>query len=260
MTGIPRVDDVWPTLSSAGQFILGHAGARPRLKAGRGNLVTGADQRVESFVSAELEGLGFGPVVRGEESSSDDDSAPTGRGWIVDPIDGTQNFVHKYPASAVSVAWTDGSQIRAGFVYDMWLDELFVGVSGEGASRNGEPIQPGSVGSLAEALVGTGVPYDPDRLEDFFTLTRFLVERTEGVRIKGPASLDLCYVACGRLDAYIEFDLQWWDYAAGRVIVEEAGASFSGLDRSVITTEKSSVASAHTGLLNELLTAYAEHA
>ena len=148
--------------------------------------------------------------------------------WYIDPLDGTTNFAHGYPHFAVSIALAREDEMQVGLVYDPVRDETFSAVRGEGARLNGAAIRVSDTGRLEHALLGTGFPYDRRRHAGFYVA--FLAEamrRSQGVRRAGSAALDLCYVACGRLDAFWEWKLRPWDVAAGRLIVEEAGGRAS---------------------------------
>ena len=144
--------------------------------------------------------------------------------WIVDPLDGTKNFIHGYPAYAVSVAARDRDGVLAGAVYDPTRDELFSGARGGGATLNGEPISVARPEELDRALIGTGFPFRHRHLAEAY-LDSFgaVLTATSDVRRGGSASLDLAYVACGRLDGFWELGLSPWDMAAGWLLIEEAG-------------------------------------
>jgi myo-inositol-1(or 4)-monophosphatase len=148
--------------------------------------------------------------------------------WIVDPLDGTKNFAQGIPNFCVSVALERRGELQLGVVFDPIHDEVFLGVRGHGAWCNGRPIQVSRKTTLASAFVGTGCPH---RIRKFarsvgLTFERMAV-RTLGVRFRGVGALDLCYVACGRLDGYWELDQSPWDIAAGALIVQEAGGRMS---------------------------------
>jgi myo-inositol-1(or 4)-monophosphatase len=138
-----------------------------------------------------------------------------------------------------------------GLVYDPYLDEMYVGdTTRRRATLNGVPFSRRGSTDIEHALAATGVPYRDERMADFHRLFASLTRNTQGVRVKGPASLDLCYVAIGRLDVYIEFDLFPWDYAAGLVIAEAAGAVVSAIDGSPLAFARSSVLAADKELVS----------
>jgi len=144
--------------------------------------------------------------------------------WYLDPLDGTTNFAHGFPHFAVSLALERGGKLLLGIVHDPLRNETFCARRGGGASLNGRPIHVSAVTDLEQALLGTGFPYDRREHLDFYLgfLADFMV-RAQGVRRVGSAALDLCYVACGRLDGFWEWKLKPWDTAAGALIVAEAG-------------------------------------
>ncbi len=151
--------------------------------------------------------------------------------WIIDPLDGTTNFLHGYPEYAVSIAAHDAAGLRAAVVLNSATGELFEATRGGGARRDGQDIRVSDMDDLDLALVGTGFPFKklhvlPAYLE---TMSRVL-RSTAGIRRAGAAALDLCDLACGRLDAFWEYWLMPWDVAAGALIVREAGGVFEELE------------------------------
>ena len=154
-----------------------------------------------------------------------------GRVWLVDPLDGTTNFVHGFPWISVSVAlWIDNAP-AVGVVVDVTTGDEYTAVAGGGARANGSPIAVSSVEDFGEALIVTGFPYERrERIEVCDTRFRRILGTVQGVRRLGAASLDMCMVACGRMDGYWEEDLPPWDMGAGTLLVMEAGGIVS--DRS----------------------------
>lgn len=151
--------------------------------------------------------------------------------WIVDPLDGTTNWMHGYPEYAASVAAVDDRSLRVGVVLNSATDELFQAVRGAGAVRDGAPISVSGVSELEMALVGTGFPFKkPEVLEPYLATLGRVITRTSGARRAGSAALDLCDLACGRLDAFFEYWLQPWDVAAGALVLREAGGVFEPLE------------------------------
>jgi len=152
--------------------------------------------------------------------------------WIVDPLDGTTNFVHGIPMYAVSIALAKGSEIIVGVVYEINLDESFAAYEGFPSTCNGIPIQVSRVSELAHSLVAAGFPYDDGgKLEEYLQLLKYFIKNSHGLRRLGSAAVDLCYVACGRVEGYLEYNLQSYDVAAGTLIVKQAGGKvtdFSG--------------------------------
>jgi myo-inositol-1(or 4)-monophosphatase len=150
-------------------------------------------------------------------------SGSSGRRWVVDPLDGTTNYLYRYPAWAVSVALEDGEGGLAGVVFDPLSEELFSATRGGGAFVNGAPIRVRDPDELGRALVATGFGYDPDVRRGQAEVLLRVLPHVRDVRRAGAAALDLCHVAAGRLDGYFERGINHWDWAAGALIVEEAG-------------------------------------
>lgn len=152
--------------------------------------------------------------------------------WIIDPLDGTTNFIHGIPCYAVSIALEHQGQVILGVVYEVVHDECFSAWKGGGAWLNGSPIRVSDRQNLSESLIATGFPiYNFSRLEGYLLALTELMKCTHGLRRIGSAATDLCYVACGRMDAYFEYNLNAWDVAAGALIVIEAGGTVCDFSR-----------------------------
>ncbi len=193
---------------------------------GAADIVTATDVEAQRKVVGRLRRAFPGHGILAEEGL---DTRPgTEWRWIVDPLDGTKNFARGIPTFCVSIAAEYRGRVELGVVNDPVHGELFVAVRGQGAWCNGKPIRVSDVGSLRAAFMATGCPHRVGRyLESIMaTFGRFAV-RSLGVRDRGAGALDLCYVACGRLDGYWELDQSPWDIAAGGLIVEEAGGRMS---------------------------------
>ncbi len=148
--------------------------------------------------------------------------------WIVDPLDGTTNFIHAIPVFAVSIALLDGDATVAGVVYDVMKGECFYAWHDGGAYLNGSPVHVSPAGHLGDALLATGFPYSDFSLMDkYLQLLGFLMGNCHGIRRMGSAATDLAYVACGRFEGFFEYGLRPWDVAAGALIVKEAGGNIS---------------------------------
>lgn len=188
------------------------------------------------------------PVVR-EESGGD--LPDGGRVWLVDPIDGTTNFMRGFPWMGVSVAlWIDDAA-AVGVVVDISNGDEYTAVVGRGAWLNGSPIGVSRVQDLGEALIVTGFPYDrSERAEICDTRFRRVLSSAQGIRRLGAASLDLCMVACGKLDGYWEEDLSPWDMGAGVLMVIEAGGTVTDQSGGAVTTRTPFVV-ASNGLIHD---------
>ena len=196
--------------------------------------VSEVDRAAESSVIEVLARLRPDDGVLAEESGGQLD--PTGRRWIIDPLDGTVNFLHSIPHVGVSVALWDGADPVACAVIDVMRDETFTAAAGEGAELNGHPMAVSTRAELISCVVGTGFPYDRDRFGmDYAATIGHVLSRVRGVRRHGAAVLDFAWVACGRLDGFWEFNLAPWDVAAGLLLVQEAG----GISADLATTPAS---------------------
>ncbi|MDR2165817.1 MAG: inositol monophosphatase [Zoogloeaceae bacterium] len=150
--------------------------------------------------------------------------------WIVDPLDGTTNFIHGFPQYAVSIALAKGGQIEQAVVFDPTRNELFTASKGNGAFLNDRRIRVSRRAKLNEALIGTGFPYRVfEHIDVYLDIFREIAQKATGLRRPGAATLDLAYVAAGRLDGFWEFGLAPWDMAAGSLLVSEAGGLISDL-------------------------------
>ena len=194
------------------------------------DFVTNVDLAVQHTLRSKLEALAPEVQFLGEEGERTpiDYNAPF---WILDPVDGTTNLIHQFQHSAISLALVEHGQVVFGLVHHPYTLECFTAQRGGGAFRNGHPIRVSSTSRLADSLLSVGtVPGRRDLADQAFHQMRLLYDRCQDVRRTGCASLDLCWVACGRLDGYVELALQPWDYAAGLLLVEEAGGRITTPD------------------------------
>ena len=144
--------------------------------------------------------------------------------WIIDPVDGTTNYMHGVPIFAISIALMQKDKIVSGVVYEINRDECFTAWSGGGAYLNDKPIKVSATKYLKDSLIATGFPYyDFDKMENYLNILKELMQKTHGLRRLGAASVDLVYTACGRFEGFFEYNLKPWDVAAGTLIVQEAG-------------------------------------
>lgn len=190
---------------------------------GFANYVTEIDYKVQELLTAKLMEIIPGSNIIGEESKHNiyDIEKPT---WIVDPVDGTTNLMHGYRHSAISVGLYKENAPYMGFIYNPYLKEMFFAEAGKGAYLNDIPIKVTKNESLEECLAGFGTtPYDRSNADKTFEIVTTFFKKCRDVRRSGSAALDMAYVACGRMDLFFEMTLQPWDYAAGLIILSEAG-------------------------------------
>ncbi len=160
--------------------------------------------------------------------------------WIIDPLDGTINFAHGLPMSSVSIGLEKGGKMLMGGIYNPMLGELFLGERGKGATLNGQRIRVSKQTKLISSLLVTGFPYDRQKHGQYYLkFVGAMLKHCMGLRRLGSAALDLAYVACGRFEAFWEFNLQPWDVAAGMLIVEEAGGKVTDMRGNLIASGKS---------------------
>ena len=184
--------------------------------------VTQADRESESAIIATIRQALPDDDILAEESGGN--PLELTRLWIIDPLDGTVNFLHQVPHVGVSVALYEQGLPRVGVVIDVFRDEIFTAAAGHGAFRNREPISVSTQGDLGAALVATGFPYDRrTHAASYTAIVGEMLTHIQGIRRMGTASLDLAWVACGRYDAFWELKLAPWDVAAGILLIREAG-------------------------------------
>ena len=222
-------------LREAGELLRDRERAAEVRAKGRTDFVTAVDTRVQAFLRDALAELDPGVQFMAEEkdNAAIDPARPV---WILDPVDGTTNLIHRFRHSAVSLALTKAGQILFGVVYNPYSGECFTARQGRGAFCNGIPIRVSGTERLGDSLISVGtVPGCRELADTAFRQMRELYDRCQDVRRTGCASLDLCWVACGRLDSYVELMLQPWDYAAGLLLVEEAGGRVTAPDGSPLS-------------------------
>ena len=187
---------------------------------GDADLVTAADRKSEALIRERIKETWPGHDILGEEEGFRDTGSDFR--WYVDPLDGTTNFAHGFPVFCVSMGLQHKGEMIAGVCFDPTRNEMFAAERDQGATLNDNPIRVSTTALLKEALVGTGFPSHKRHKNPNIHFYHQITLRSHGVRRAGSAALDLCYVACGRLDGFWEFNLNPWDTAAGTLIVEEA--------------------------------------
>ena len=200
-------------------------------RKGRNDFVSEADHAAEAAVVDVILKHYPDHASLAEEGGAQGDSDYT---WVIDPLDGTTNFLHGFPIFCVSVAVVHKGRVEHGAVYDPMRNELFTASKGAGAQLDGRKIRVSGQTNLDRALLGTGFPYRDSNLATppYMRMLEKAIKNTSGIRRCGAAALDLCYVASGRFDAFWETGLKSWDLAAGSLIIREAGGIISGMDGS----------------------------
>lgn len=213
----------------AGRLIRDRAGADQVREKGRADLVTAVDEASERLIRSII-AEHFPEDFFVAEEFSPDARAGDIRRWIVDPVDGTVNFVHGFPFTAVSIAFADADGVAVGVIEAPSLGETFWAVRGGGAFLNESRIAVSDVADPGGSLFATGFPFKGGKGQPgpYFEMVTDILLQSHGIRRAGAAALDLAYVACGRLDGFFEIGLSPWDVAAGILLVEEAGGRVTG--------------------------------
>jgi myo-inositol-1(or 4)-monophosphatase len=212
------------------------SGALQVTRKRQNDFVTEVDKAAESAVIDIIQRAYPDHAILAEESGEHAGQTANGKPaeytWIIDPLDGTTNFIHGFPQYAISIGLRHRDTMMHGVIYDPTRNELFTATRGRGAFLNERRIRVSRCSHLGDALIGTGFPYrDLRGLNEYVSMFRAVVTHTAGIRRPGAASLDLAYVAAGRLDAFWETGLAPWDMAAGALMIQEAGGLVGQLDR-----------------------------
>ena len=193
---------------------------------GKQDFVTEVDKKAEQILVSGLSNLLPESGFIAEEGTSDKHGETYN--WIIDPIDGTTNFIHGVFPFAISVGLTENDELVAGIIYEFGLNEFFYAWKGGGAWLNGNPIHVSEVPTIGQSLIATGFPYTNfTYLTEFMNSMDFFMKNSHGLRRLGSAATDIAYVACGRYDSFYEYGLHPWDIAAGILLVKEAGGEVS---------------------------------
>ena len=188
------------------------------------DFVTEIDQAAEAVIIETLLAAYPGHGILAEESGSEHGAKDSDFVWIIDPLDGTTNFIHGFPQYCVSIALQQRGKITQAVIYDPTRNDLFTATKGAGAYLNDKRLRVTKRDKIADALIGTGFPYtDMAGLDEYLKMFRIMTEKSAGLRRPGAAALDLAYVAAGRLDGFFEKTLKPWDIAAGSLLITEAG-------------------------------------
>lgn len=220
MVEITKIQNI---VREAAKLFADRAGVGNIIEKGHCDYVTAVDEAVQAFLREQLGALYPEIQFMGEEQ---DNSAIdlSGLLWVLDPVDGTTNLIHDYHCSAISLALLENKEPVLGIVYNPYVDEMFWAEKGKGSFLNGHPIHVSGAVSMSESLISIGTsPYYKDKADEIFKTFTEIYKDCQDIRRCGSAAIDLAHVACGRIDAYLERHLKIWDFAAGVLIVREAG-------------------------------------
>lgn len=221
------------------------------MQKGDANYVTQVDYAVQNYLLDKLSGIMPGCNIITEESNENSFNLdkPT---WILDPVDGTTNLMRRFMYSAVSLALFVEGKPKLGFIYNPYNGEMFAAEAGKGAYLNGTGINVSGYADLKDCLIGFGTtPYIRDEAHRTFEIVERVFLQSLEVRRSGSAALDIAYVACGRLDGFFELNLQPWDYAAGILVLEEAGGKITNWKGERLVPRKSDSVLATNGRVHE---------
>ncbi|NOY71786.1 MAG: inositol monophosphatase [Gammaproteobacteria bacterium] len=224
---------------------------------GRNDFVSEIDQQAEQEIIKVIRKAYPSHGILAEESGS---CAGDDYVWIIDPLDGTTNFLHSFPQFAISIALKHKNKLDQAVIYDPIRQELFTASRGVNAQLNGRRLRVTQVTSLANTLIGTGFPYsDMKNLDSYINIFKNMIPETAGLRRAGAASLDLAYVAAGRLDGFWEYGLKPWDLAAGALLIQEAGGLVSDFAGGTDFFESGDVVAGNAKVLKALLQTIKRH-
>ncbi|QDQ25115.1 inositol monophosphatase [Chitinimonas arctica] len=221
------------------------------------NFVTEVDRAAEAAIVQTLLDAYPGHAILAEEGGAKGESEYT---WIIDPLDGTTNFLHGVPQYCISIALEHRGQISQAVVYDPNHNDLFTATRGGGAFLNDRRIRVSKTKEMADGLIGTGFPYTTfGKLDMYVHMLKDVIQKSAGVRRPGAAALDLAYIACGRFDGFWELGLQPWDIAAGSLLVQEAGGLITDLDGETGYMESGNVVAGTPKVFAQLLQTLQAH-
>ncbi len=251
----PMLNTAVKAARRAGSLLVRYADRVDRLRVeqkGHNDFVTEVDRQAEAEIIAILRAAYPDHGILAEETgthSGDDDFV-----WIIDPLDGTTNYLHGYPQYAVSIALRYQQRMEQAVVFDPLRNELFTASRGRGAQLNDKRIRVSAVSQMDRSLLGTGFPFKSmEHLDTWISMFRTLLPKTSGVRRAGSAALDLAHVACGRLDGFWEIGLNPWDMAAGALLIEEAGGMVGDFDGEQTHLQSGNIVGGNPKIYPELL-------
>lgn len=220
---------------------------------GVADYVTAVDFAVQNYLQEKLKEAYPQVQFMGEEKDNSDIDF-SGKVWILDPVDGTTNLIHDFHGSAISLAYAENKEVKLGVIYIPTSDELFYAEKGKGAFLNGNKINVSNVKDMAHSLISIGpATYTKEWAELSFEMYLKIYKDSQDFRRIGSAAIELAYVACGRIEAYIEPALSPWDYAAGLLIIEEAGGSVVTFDGEKVDITKRTSICGSNGRVGEIL-------
>ena len=249
-----NIEELKALLKKAGKLFADRNAAAHTREKGVADYVTEVDFAVQQFIRGRLEEL-YPEVQFLSEEKSNEEIDKNGLVWVLDPVDGTTNLIHDYRASVISLALMQEGSVVLGMIYNPYTDELFSAQKGKGSYCNGQKIEVSGAETIEKCLIAIGTsPYYKEMAEENFKVFQAIFRDCQDIRRSGSAALDLAYVACGRIEAYFERNLKIWDYAAGMLLVREAGGRVTDYRGNDADTEMISDITAANPKINSLLT------
>lgn len=250
-----NTEELEALLKKAGKLFADRNAAAHTREKGVADYVTEVDFAVQQFIRGRLEEL-YPEVQFLSEEKSNEEIDKNGLVWVLDPVDGTTNLIHDYRASVISLALMQEGSVVLGMIYNPYTDELFSAQKGKGSYCNGQKIEVSGAETIEKSLIAIGTsPYYKEMAEENFKVFQAVFKDCQDIRRSGSAALDLAYVACGRIEAYFERNLKIWDYAAGMLLVREAGGRVTDYRGNDADTEMISDITAANPKINSVLTA-----
>ena len=252
------IDTIFQTANSAiekATYVVMEAYNLPKITEykGKTDLVTKTDRQSENIIISEIQKVFPKHGIIAEESNRI--NAESEYQWIIDPLDGTTNFVHGYPSFGISIGVMNNDEYICGIVKELPANHTYSAIRGKGASCDGKQIYVSDVGALDQSLLVTGFGYEhSEKWSTNIELFKQLTDTTQGVRRLGAAAIDLCHVACGKVDGYWEFDIKPWDTTAGVLIVQEAGGKVTKMDGSKYSIHNPQILATNAKIHSEMLT------
>lgn len=228
------------------------ANLRIEKKEGNNNFVTELDRKSEQVIIETIKKAFPDHNILSEEIGLENNNSNFT--WIIDPIDGTTNFIHGHPQYSISIGFKQGDKITHGIIFDPNRNDLYQAELGKGAYLNDKRLRVSKINYLEDALIGTGFPtYDMSILDKYLIILKELLLNTAGMRRAGSAALDLAYVAAGQLDGFFEFNLKPWDVAAGYILIKEAGGIVTDFNNTQDFLKTGSIVAGNPKIIVELL-------
>lgn len=247
---IERIKEI---VISAKPYFMDRKNSENITEKGVANYVTQVDLNVQNYLNKKLKDA-YPDIEFMSEEKDNSDIDYSGYVWILDPVDGTTNLIHDFHGSSISLALAKNCEVILGVIYIPTSDEIFYAEKGEGAFLNGERISSSTEKDFSKALIGIGSsPYHKEWADINFDLFKRIFKDASDVRRIGSAAIELAYVACGRMDAYVEATLNPWDYSAGKLIVEEAGGKVVGFDGKELMLPFAGSMCASNGYIGDIL-------